>query len=119
VFSAPQHNGVTAKWGQIKFQDTVNPATQQPLRKFALTPLCAVPGDYKPKTIQVGWQAVGEDLVLQKSSAITRSPKQQSGDPDRALLQIFHPKAVHHPPNWPHGAQRVESPSMRPVLPAK
>jgi hypothetical protein len=34
------------------------------------------PGDYKPKTLQVGEQAVGEDLVLQKIdfSSQGRSP---------------------------------------------
>jgi hypothetical protein len=40
--------------------------------KKALTPLCALPGDYKTKTINYGEQAVGEDLVLQKPSANTR-----------------------------------------------
>jgi hypothetical protein len=41
-----------------------------------VTPFCALPGDYKPKTLQVGWQAVGEDLVLQKIdfSSQGRSP---------------------------------------------
>jgi hypothetical protein len=38
-----------AKWGQIKFQDTLIPATQKQLRKFALTPLCVLPEDYKTK----------------------------------------------------------------------
>jgi hypothetical protein len=62
-----------ANWGQIKFQDTVNPATQQQLRKFALTPSLRSPRRLQN---QLGKQAVGEDLVLQKSSAITRTPKQ-------------------------------------------
>jgi hypothetical protein len=53
----------------------VFPATQKQLRKFALTPLCALPEDYETKTINLGWQAAGEDLALQKSYAITRAPK--------------------------------------------
>jgi hypothetical protein len=35
-------------WGQIKFQDTLAPATQLQIRKFALTPLLRFPGDYTP-----------------------------------------------------------------------
>jgi hypothetical protein len=58
---------------------------------------------------QVGWQAVGEELVLQKSYAITRIPKQRSRDRERALLQIFHPKPVHHPLGWRHGTLREDT----------
>jgi hypothetical protein len=85
----PQRN--TAKWGQIKFQDTLFPATAKQLRKFALTPLCALPEDDKTKTTNPGWQAAGEDLVLQKSSANTRSPKQQSGDRAAPCYRFFIP----------------------------
>jgi hypothetical protein len=47
--AATVRHGIKAKWGQIKFQDTVFPVTQKQLRKFALTPLCAFPEDYKSK----------------------------------------------------------------------
>jgi hypothetical protein len=77
-----------AKWGQIKFQDKVFPATQQQLRKFAMTPLCAFP----KTTNQVGWHAAGEDLALQKSYAIMRPPKQQSGDRTAPCYRFFIPR---------------------------
>jgi hypothetical protein len=46
----------------------------------AITKICSDPTLRSPRRlqIQVGQQAAGEELVLQKSYANTRSPKQQS-----------------------------------------
>jgi hypothetical protein len=77
-----------------------------------ITKICSDPTLRSPRRLQnqVGWHAAGEELVLQKSRKHARaSTSYFMAHAARALLQIFHPKPVHHPLDWPHGAQRVEN----------